>query len=91
MTQVFVTIQYNVSCTQLNITVTSNASFKQRYMCTCVQLSDFLTLVRSMRDRQLETGITTQVTYSVIQRDGLNFVRPYFLIHTCCMNDLHRI
>ena len=29
--------------------------------------------------------------YSVIQKDGLNFVRLYFLNCTCYVNDLHNI
>jgi len=29
--------------------------------------------------------------YSVIQKDGLNFVRLYFLNYTCYVNDLHNI
>jgi len=31
------------------------------------------------------------VTYSVIQKDGLNFVRPYLLNYTWYVNDLHNI
>jgi len=29
--------------------------------------------------------------YRVIQKDGLNFVRLYFLNYTCYVNDLHNI
>jgi len=29
--------------------------------------------------------------YSVIQKDGLNFVRQYFLKYTWYVNDLHNI
>jgi len=29
--------------------------------------------------------------YSVIEKDGLNFVRPYFLNYTWYVNDLHNI
>jgi len=60
MTQFFVTFQYKVSCTQTNTTSTSSASPKQRYM---LQISHFLTSLRSVRDRQLQTDITAQVTY----------------------------
>ena len=31
------------------------------------------------------------VKYSVIQKDGLNFVRLYFLNYTWYVNDLHNI
>ena len=33
----------------------------------------------------------TSVAYSVIQKDGLNFVRLYFLNYTLYVNDLHNI
>ena len=32
-----------------------------------------------------------QESYSVIQKDGLNFVRLYFLNYTWYVNDLHNI
>jgi len=37
-----------------------------------LQISDFLTLLRSMRDRQLETDITTQVMYLTNQTHNWN-------------------
>jgi len=58
MTQVFLTFQYHVSCTQTNTTNTSIASPKQCYM---LQISHFLTSLRSMRDRQLQTDTTAQL------------------------------
>ena len=60
MTQVFVTFQYHVSCTQTNTTSTSIASPKQCYM---LQIWHFLTSLRSIRDRQLQTDTTAQVAY----------------------------
>ena len=33
----------------------------------------------------------TESLYSVIQKDGLNFVRLYFLNYTRYVNDLHNI
>jgi hypothetical protein len=33
----------------------------------------------------------TRIEYSVIQKDGLNFVRLYFLNYTWYVNDLHQI
>jgi len=35
--------------------------------------------------------IRPRYIYSVIQKDGLNFVRLYFLNYTRYMNDLHNI
>ena len=35
--------------------------------------------------------ISGQATYSVIKKDGLNFVRLYFLTYTWYVNDLHNI
>ena len=61
MTQFFLTFQYHVSCKQTNTSSTSIASPKQCYM---LQISHFLTSLRSMRDRQLQTDITAQVTFS---------------------------
>jgi len=39
----------------------------------------------------IHTEVTIKPLYSVIQKDGLNFVRLYFLNYTCHVNDLHNI
>ena len=35
--------------------------------------------------------LDSQLLYSVIKKDGLNFVRLYFLNYTWYVNDLHNI
>ena len=56
------------------------------FVLYCINRLVFITEVES-----IYCTVRTESLYSVIQKDGLNFVRLYFLNYTCYVNELHNI
>ena len=54
-------------------------------------VSSFTQICQEMWKLRIQIHLRPQLKYSVIQKDGLNFVRLYFLNYTRYVNDPHKI
>jgi len=59
--------------------------------CTEIVSPRFITNLQQLKTLQIKVTRINVAIYRVIQKDGLNFVRLYFLNYTWYVNDLHNI